>query len=247
MNNVRLNEPLDGIEQQYGMNTKLLRDVIEYWKTKYNWIEREQYLNQYPQFKTNIQGLDIHFIHIKPDIEKGSNIRVLPLLMLHGWPGSVREFYDIIPLLTKPRNGYHFVFELIIPSLPGYGFSQAATIPGFGPNEIAVLFKLLMDRLRIGRYYVQGGDFGATIIQSLAKLYPEKILGIHSNMCLISTSLSFLKELIISFYPTPFGPKEFIEKFYPLSQRYQKLLLETGYLHLQATKPDTVGTTKKKN
>lgn len=99
------------------MNTNLLTKIVEYWKTKYNWREREHFLNKYPQFKTNIQGLSIHFIHVKPAQTQG--LKVLPLLLLHGWPGSVREFYEAIPLLTTPQPGKDFVFEVIVPSLPG--------------------------------------------------------------------------------------------------------------------------------
>lgn len=115
-------EPLEGIGFQYGFNNKYLKKVVDYWNTNYNFAERENFLNQYPQYKTKIQGLDIHFIHVKPQAK--NNVRILPLLLLHGWPGSIREFYSVIPLLTTPKNGYDYVFELIIPSLPGYGYSQ---------------------------------------------------------------------------------------------------------------------------
>lgn len=110
-------EPLEGAKQNYGMNTNLLKDVVDHWKYKYDWKQREKFLNQYPQFKVNIQGLQIHFLHVKPSQTDG--VKVLPLLLLHGWPGSVREFYEIIPLLTNKQAGRDFVFEVIAPSLPG--------------------------------------------------------------------------------------------------------------------------------
>lgn len=109
--------PLEGVQQQYGMNTKLLTEIVEFWKTKYNWAERQKFLNQYPQYKTNVQGLDIHYLHVKPSNTKG--LKVVPLLILHGWPGSVREYYELIPLLTKPKEGRKFVFEVVLASLPG--------------------------------------------------------------------------------------------------------------------------------
>lgn len=99
------------------MNTNLLNKIVEFWKSKYDWREREKYLNKFPQFKVNIQGLNIHYLHIKPQETKG--IKVRPLLLLHGWPGSVREFYDIIPILTTPQAGSNIAFEIIAPSLPG--------------------------------------------------------------------------------------------------------------------------------
>lgn len=109
--------PLEGVKQNYGMNTNLLNTIVDYWKNKYDWREREKYLNKFPQFKVNIQGLDIHYIHVKPKETKG--VKVFPLLLLHGWPGTVREFYEIIPHLTQPPKGVKFAFEVIAPSLPG--------------------------------------------------------------------------------------------------------------------------------
>ncbi|KAK9732159.1 alpha/beta hydrolase fold [Popillia japonica] len=165
--------PLEGIQQQYGMNTKLLAEIVEFWKTKYDWKERQNFLNQYPQFKTNIQGLNIHFLHVKPTNTKGLKVlpllllhgwpgsvrefyelipllttpqpgKVLPLLLLHGWPGSVREFYELIPLLTTPQPGKDFIFEVIAPSLPGYGFSDGASKPGLSAVKVGLVFKNLM-------------------------------------------------------------------------------------------------------
>lgn len=110
-------KPLEGAKQHYGINTNVLRTVVDYWKNEYDWKTQEKFLNQYPQFKVSIQGLKIHFLHVKP--QKSESIKVFPLLMIHGWPGSVREFYEIIPLLTTKQTGRDFVFEVIAPSLPG--------------------------------------------------------------------------------------------------------------------------------
>lgn len=122
LSTVQYTQALEGINFEYGFNTDSLKNVVEFWKTQYNWREREALLNKYPHFKTNIQGLDIHYVHVKPKV--AANVQVLPLIMIHGWPGSFVEFYKIIPKLTTPRPGYNFVFELILPSIPGYGFSQ---------------------------------------------------------------------------------------------------------------------------
>ncbi|CAH1104541.1 unnamed protein product [Psylliodes chrysocephalus] len=230
---------LEGVKQHYGMNDKLLTSIIDFWKTKYNWTQREKILNQYPQFKTNIQGLDIHYIHVKPAQTQG--IKVLPLLMVHGWPGSVREFYEIIPILTTPKKGQNFVFELIIPSLPGYGFSEAAEVPGLNTHQMAVIFKNLMTRLGFEKFYVQGGDWGGIIVSSLAVFFPEKIIGMHSNMCFVNTPLSNIKLALGSYYPSLIIEEEHQHLVYPRMEKIGNLFLETGYLHIQATKPDTVG------
>ena len=117
-------------------------------------------------------GLDIHFIHAKPNNTEGK--RVLPLLIVHGWPGSIMEFYKIIPLLTSPKPEHDFVFEVIAPSLPGFGFSSAATIPELSTIQMSVVLKNLMLRLGHDKYYVQGGDWGSSVIHTMSCLYPQQ-------------------------------------------------------------------------
>lgn len=95
-----------------------MKEILLYWQNEYNWKEREKYLNRFPQFKINIQGLDIHFLHVKPK-NVPENVKVLPLLLIHGWPGSVREFYEILPKLTEYDKKRNFVFEVIAPHIPG--------------------------------------------------------------------------------------------------------------------------------
>ncbi|CAG9824999.1 unnamed protein product [Phaedon cochleariae] len=231
--------PLEGAKQHYGMNTDLLKDITEFWKTKYNWREREALLNRFPQFKVNVQGLNVHYIHVKPTPTKG--MRVLPLLLLHGWPGSVWEFYDMITILTTPQKDRDFVFEVIVPSLPGYGFSDAAVRPGLGAMQMAVVMKNLMERIGINRYYAQGGDWGSALVHIMSVFYPEKIIGVHSNMCIANSFLSNLKLFLYSFYPSWIVDKEHEDLVYPLSNLWARTLMETGYMHIQATKPDTVG------
>ncbi|XP_069705265.1 juvenile hormone epoxide hydrolase 1-like [Periplaneta americana] len=232
--------PLEGINFEYGFNTNYLKKVIEFWKTSYNWRERETYLNRFPHFKTYVDGLDIHFIHVKPkNVDK--SVRVLPLLIAHGWPGSIREFYDLIPLLTTPRKDADFVFEVVAPSLPGYGFSEGAARPGLGTAQIAVIMKNLMQRLGFNKFYVQGGDWGSAIITNMAILFPEHVLGAHSNMCFSMSLLSQLAQLFGSFCPKMLVEEHRVDKVYPLGKHYSQLIEESGYFHLQATKPDTIG------
>ena len=137
----RLTAPLEGIGFQYGFNTEYLKKVKDYWLNTYDWRKQEAYLNTFQHFKTNVQGLDIHFIRSKPSKEVAKKKKVLPLLLLHGWPGSFVEFTKIIPLLTEESNEHDFVFEVIAPSLPGYGFSYAAKKPGMGTAEMGYNFQ----------------------------------------------------------------------------------------------------------
>ncbi|RLU21450.1 hypothetical protein DMN91_005823 [Ooceraea biroi] len=226
----------------YGINTTFLEDVIKYWRTTYNWNKRERLLNKYHQYMTNIQGLDIHFYHVKPEVPSDRpNLKVLPLLILHGWPGSVVEFQKIIALLTKPHPDRDFVFEVIAPSLPGYGFSQAAVRPGLGAAQMSVIFKNLMLRLGFNKFYVQGGDWGAIISSNLASLFPDNIIGVHTNMCVVPFMPGFLWIAIGSVFPSLVVDKEHYSKMYPLSYHMTRIIEESGYMHLQASKPDTAG------
>lgn len=192
---------------------------------------------RYSQFMTNIQGLDIHFLHVKPK-KTPPGVKVLPLLVLHGWPGSVRELYDVIDELTTPVEGKDVVFEVIAPSLPGYGWSQGAVRPGLGAGQIGIIFKGLMRRLGHDKFYVQGGDWGALIGSVMGTLMPDKVLGLHLNMCAVSTPITFIKQWLAAWWPALVyrademymkGPKEF----------FAFIMEESGYMHLQATKPDT--------
>lgn len=116
-NHIPFQPPLEDAKHHYGINTHLLNTIVNFWKTKYDWRKRETFLNQYPQFRVNIQGLNIHYIHVKPKQTKF--VKVLPLLLTHGWHLHIRELYDMIPFLTAPQKGGNFVFEVIAPSMPG--------------------------------------------------------------------------------------------------------------------------------
>ncbi|EFN83233.1 juvenile hormone epoxide hydrolase 2 [Harpegnathos saltator] len=234
-----LTPPLQDVGFSYGTNTDVLRKFLDYWANDYDFRKREDYINQYPQFKTNVQGLDIHFLRVKPKNAAGK--RVLPLLMLHGWPGSVIEFYKVIPMLTTARPERDFVFEVIAPSLPGFGFSSAATIRGLSSTNMAVVLKNFMLRLGFDKFYVQGGDWGAIINNDMSILFPQHVLGMHSNMCTIMNLWSMLKETFYSYLPSsisPFG--DFKPRLSPKDQLIFTLR-ESGYFHIQATKPDTIG------
>uniref|UniRef100_A0ABD2WK85 Epoxide hydrolase N-terminal domain-containing protein n=1 Tax=Trichogramma kaykai TaxID=54128 RepID=A0ABD2WK85_9HYME len=242
LNNTRtLQEPLEGAGWTYGVNSKAVPGITEYWLNKYDFQKREKHLNKFPQFLTNIQGLDIHFIHAKPQLPKNRKIEVLPLYLQHGWPGSVVEFWKVIEPLTTPRPDRDFVFEVIAPSLPGFGYSQAAAKIGLGAVEMAHLMKNLMLRLGHQKFYVQGGDWGGIIVANMAAMYPEHVIGLHSNFCAVMRPWTFLKTYLASFAPSLFFTEYEISKLYPMGAKYANLLEESGYFHIQATKPDTVG------
>ncbi|XP_066600439.1 juvenile hormone epoxide hydrolase 1-like [Prorops nasuta] len=234
--------PLEGTNWTYGISSKYLSTVLNYWRTQYNWSERQKLLNKYPQFKTNIQGLDIHFYHVKPQVPKDRKVKILPLLLLHGWPGSVVEFQKIIPMLTTAPADKNFVFEVIVPSLPGYGFSDGAVRPGLGASQIAVVMKNLMLRLGHEKFYLQGGDWGSIIVANLAALFPDHVIGVHSNMCFVNNACNFFWHVVGSIYPRLVVSQEYEYYLYPMSKHFSLLLEESGYFHIQATKPDTIGT-----
>lgn len=118
-------EPLEDVDFEYGFNTNYLRKVVDYWLTTYDWRKQEAIINSYDHFKTQIDGIDIHYVHVKPK-NVPSGVKVLPIIMVHGWPGSFVEFWNIIPHLTKVDPSRKFVFEIICPSIPGYAFSEPA-------------------------------------------------------------------------------------------------------------------------
>ena len=142
------------------------------------------YINKLSHFKTSIDGISVHFVHMKPKNVKPAT-KVLPIILLHGWPGSFFEFHKAIPMLLEEKNGV--AFELVIPSLPGYGYSSAAQKTGMGPGYMALIMKKLMNRLGFQKFYVQGGDWGSEVGRNLAKLYPRYFLSYQTIYCFLYT------------------------------------------------------------
>jgi pimeloyl-ACP methyl ester carboxylesterase len=163
-----------------GVPLAMMQDLVRHWATDYDWRKVEARLNALPQFMTEIDGLDIHFIHVRSKHETA-----LPLIVTHGWPGSVIEQLKIIGPLTDPTaHGASTAdaFHLVIPSIPGYGFSAKPTATGWGPNRIARAWVVLMKRLGYTRFVAQGGDWGSPITHQMAKLGDPDLLGIHVNL-----------------------------------------------------------------
>ncbi|XP_050679149.1 juvenile hormone epoxide hydrolase-like [Leptidea sinapis] len=231
-----LRPPMEGIQSQYGINTLYLEKILKYWQEEYKFKERADRLNKLPHFKTRIQGLDIHYIRVKPSAKK-----VLPLLMLHGWPSSSKEFDQVIPMLTKQRDEHDFVFDVIAADLPGFGFSQGTNKPGLNPLQIAVVMKNLMKRLGFNQFYIQAGDWGSQVATHMSTLYPDDILGFHTNMPVSSRPISYLKQFVGALLPSLAVEHKYRDRMYPLKKVFDYLLRESGYFHLQATKPDTIG------
>ncbi|XP_063160289.1 epoxide hydrolase 1 [Candoia aspera] len=247
LDKARFAEPLEDSCFHYGFNATYLKKVVSYWRNQFNWKKQVEVLNKFPQFKTKIEGIDVHFLHIKPlHLSEGQTAK--PLLMVHGWPGSVYELYKIIPLLTDPVNhglsGDH-VFEMICPSIPGFGFSEAPHKKGFNTMCAARIFYKLMLKLGFHKFYIQGGDYGSLICTNLAQVAPRHVKGIHLNIAVL-TSIGFkqlLSVLLGQYFPALFGfQAEDVQLIFPFKKKVlYKILLESGYMHIQATKPDTVG------
>ncbi|KAL7736855.1 hypothetical protein ACLKA6_015689 [Drosophila palustris] len=238
---LKLQEPLEGVGFEYGFNANELKKVVKYWRESYltKWNEREQFLKKFNHFQTEIQGLKIHFIHVKPNKAEGK--KVVPLLLMHGWPGSVREFYELLPLLTTGNDKSDYVFEVIAPSLPGYGWSQSAARPGFGAAQVSVVMRNLMLRLGFNKFLVQGGDWGSLIGSNLAALFPDNVLGYHSNVCGNMSPLANLRMLFASFLPSFYIDSQYAHFYKGVGHLFRTIMEEMGYAHIQATKPDTIG------
>ena len=167
-------------DRSQGAPLALLQELVRHWGTSYDWRKAEAKLNAYPQFMTRIDGVDIHFIHVR-----SRHPNALPVLISHGWPGSVFEQIKLIGPLTDPtRFGGRAedAFDVVIPSLPGFGFSARPTEVGWGLERIGQSFDVLMKRLGYTRYVAQGGDWGSGIVQAMARQAPSGLLGIHTNL-----------------------------------------------------------------
>ncbi len=163
-----------------GVKLATMRELARYWQTDYDWRKVEGRLNALPQFITEIDGLDIHFIHVRSKHENA-----LPLIVTHGWPGSIIEQLKIIDPLTNPTahgGSASDAFDIIIPSLPGYGFSGKPTTPGWDPIRVARAWIVLMKRLGYTRFVAQGGDWGNAVTEQMALQLPPELVGIHTNM-----------------------------------------------------------------
>jgi pimeloyl-ACP methyl ester carboxylesterase len=213
-------------DRSQGVQLTTIQELARYWTNDYDWRKAEAKLNALPQFTTEIDGVDIHFIHVKSRHEGA-----LPLVMTHGWPGSVVELLESIVPLTDPTahgGSADDAFDLVLPSLPGYGFSGEPTEVGWNVGRIAKAWAELMHRLGYTRYVAQGGDVGASVTDQLGRQAPDGLLGIHMNL-LVTT---------LSGGPMPGNTDE---ERAALDQINTFRTSGFGYFLEQATRPQTIG------
>jgi pimeloyl-ACP methyl ester carboxylesterase len=213
-------------DRSQGVQLATIRELARYWAGDYDWRACEASLNALPQFKTEIDGVDIHFIHVTSPHESA-----LPLIITHGWPGSVIELLGVVGPLTDPAaHGGHAedAFDLVIPSLPGYGFSAEPAETGWNPGRTARAWAELMHRLGYTRYAAQGGDLGAYVTDAIGRQAPEGLVGIHLNL---------LQTALVG--PPPTEPSE--EERAALDAIATFRTSGTGYFIEQATRPQTIG------
>jgi microsomal epoxide hydrolase len=219
-------DELPGAGWAYGVPREYLQGLAEHWRSGYDWRAQEARLNEFPQFTTTIDGQNVHFLHVRspePD--------ALPLLLTHGWPGSVVEFLRVLGPLSDPRahgRDPAAAFSLVVPSLPGFGFSGPTREPGWGTERIARAWAELMSRLGYERYGAHGGDFGAGISRELGVLAPDRVVGVHLTE-LASASPSAEE----ADYSDPTEQRS-VEAGY----RYQYEL--SGYMYAQSQRPQTL-------
>ena len=219
-------------DQSQGVQLATMQKLIRYWTNGYDWRKAEAKLNALPQFVTNIDGVDIHFIHVRSK-EKNA----LPVIITHGWPGSIFEELKLIEPLTDPvayGGKAEDAFDVVIPSMPGYGFSGKPISTGWNTDRIARAWDTLMKRLGYSRYVSQGGDWGAKVSEAMAHLAPQGLLGVHMNLLL--TLPPEVNRAVALFQPAPESFSE--EEKLAYNQRRK---LNAGYFIVQNTRPQTIG------
>ena len=213
-------------DRSQGVQLATIQELARYWATDYDWRACEAKLNALPQFKTEIDGVDIHFIHVK-----SAHADALPLIMTHGWPGSVIELLGAVGPLTDPTahgGPAGDAFDLVLPSLPGYGFSAEPAEIGWDPGRVARAWAELMHRLGYTRYVAQGGDQGAAITDAMGREAPEGLLGIHMNLLVTALGGGAM-------------PAETEQERAALEQTKTFRASGFGYFLEQATRPQTIG------
>jgi pimeloyl-ACP methyl ester carboxylesterase len=226
---VRFTDEVADADWKYGTNLSYLKQLVAYWRDKYDWRAEERKLNRFEQFTTNIDGLNVHFIW-----RKSKERNAFPLLITHGWQGSFVEFTKIIEPLTDPVahvGRAEDAFDVVIPSIPGYGFSDKPTRPGYTSTQVAAMEARLMARLGYARYGAQGGDVGALIAGPLAVDDAAHVAGIHLNMCLVQPPAN-TTDVMAGLSPADQAR---------MKRRQEFTAEETGYSLEQGTKPQTIG------
>ena len=220
-------------DHSQGVPLAMVRELARYWATDYDWRKGEAKLNAVPQFVTTIDGLDIHFIHAR-----SKHANALPLIVTHGWPGSIIEQLKIIDPLTNPTaygGSASDAFHVVIPSMPGYGFSGKPTSPGWGPERMGRAWAELMKRLGYTRYVAQGGDWGAFVVDQMGLQAPAGLLAIHTNMP--ATVPADVDKALLAGGPAPSGLSGEEQLAYKQLERTFK---QVDYARLMASRPQTL-------
>ena len=221
-------------DQSQGVQLATAQKLARYWATNYNWRKVEAKLNALPQFTTEIDGVDIHFIHVRSTLPNA-----LPVIVTHGWPGSIIEQLKIIDPLTNPAahgGSASDAFDVVIPSLPGYGFSGKPTSTGWDPIRVARAWIVLMKRLGYTRYVAQGGDWGNAVTEQMALLAPPELIGIHTNMP--ATVPDDINAAALADAPAPSGLSAEEQHAYDQLAYFYKHGL--GYANEMANRPQTL-------
>ena len=219
-------DELPSVGWSYGVALEYVKDMTEYWRTSFDWRKQEAVLNEFPQFTTTIDGTNVHFLHVRSPEPNAT-----PLILTHGWPGSVAEFLDVIGPLSDPRShggDAADAFDLVIPSIPGYGFSGPTKDTGWDSARIAKTWDALMKRLGYERYGAHGGDAGALITRELGILKPEGLVGVH----------------VLQIFAFPSGDPDEMARLDDFEKEGMAILAnfeaQSGYLKIQQTRPQTL-------
>jgi pimeloyl-ACP methyl ester carboxylesterase len=214
-------DQLPGTTWEYGADISKVRELADYWQKGYDWRAQEARINRFDQFTTEIDGQTIHFIH-----ERSTRAGAIPLMLIHGWPGSIVEFLSLIEPLTNPKDSNAPAFDVVVPSLPGFGFSGPTTSRGWDAARMAKALNVLMDRLGYSRYGIQGGDWGSGIARQMARQAPTRVIGLHLNLL-----------------PVPPPSPDAINQMTAVERRHYKQWWDQGrstFFNLQSSEPQTV-------
>ena len=219
-------DELQGVGWSYGVARDFVNEMTELWRTSFDWRKQEAVLNEFPQFTTTVDGTNVHFLHVR-----SREPNAMPLILTHGWPGSVAEFLDVIGPLTDPVShggAAADTFDLIIPSIPGYGFSGPTNDTGWDSARVAKAWDALMKRLGYERYGAHGGDAGALITRELGILKPEGLVGVH----------------VLQIFAFPSGDPDEMARMDEFEKEgmknFDNFQANSGYLRIQQTRPQTL-------
>ncbi|MFC3745107.1 epoxide hydrolase family protein [Paenibacillus sp. GCM10012306] len=229
LQHIRWPDQLEELGWERGTDLDYLQSLVSYWRDHYDWRAQESKLNRLSQFRCNIDGIDVHFVH-----ERGKGPNPLPIILTHGWPDSYLRYEKIIPLLTDPASyggNPEDSFDVIVPSLPGFGFSSRPTQPGFNNFKVSQLWaKLMTQELGYTKFAAAGGDIGSGVTRYLAVSHPELLFGIHL------TDVGIIRNLMIAQDESKLTEEELAYK----KKAAEWMSQEAGYISIQSTKPQTL-------